>query len=128
MTGPSHVSDIRANPNEQIAHAVKVIGRSPVRYAIFKELHRGRKRIKTATEIAKAIGFTRKRVLDEGKKLVDKQVIGQTTRDGDVAYEREGHYYRDRDAILKYVKNPKKLSKLPTGQDEDHHPRRPGFF
>lgn len=112
MTLP--VTDVRSNPQDQIAHAANVVGRSKDRLAVFLEVHRGRKRIKTATEIADATGLKRKRVLEEAKKLVHKQILKQTERDGDVAYERDGFYYAHKRQIVGLAANPKKLKDFPT--------------
>jgi hypothetical protein len=114
VTLPAPVSDFRSNPNDQIAHAVRAIGKDKIRAAIFKELHSGKKRIKTATELAVAIKKPRKRVLEEAIKLVHARVIGQARRDGEIFYEREVDYYRLRDKILKLVENPRAFAKLPT--------------
>jgi hypothetical protein len=108
------VSDVRSNSNDQIAHAVKVIGRSKARRAIFEELHRSRRRIKTVSQVVNATKLTRQRVLDDAKKLVNGQIVKQTMRDGEVAYEREGFYYTNRNKIVAIVKNPRKLKDLPT--------------
>ena len=78
------VTDFGSNSNDQIAHAVKVSGRSKDRLAVFREIHRGKKKIKTASEIAKGTGLKRKRVLEEGVKLAHKQIVIQTERDGEV--------------------------------------------
>ncbi len=112
MTLP--VTDVRSNPQDQIAHAVKVLGRSKDRLAVFLKLHHGRKKIKTATELSHLTGLDRKRVLEEGKLLVHKQLIKQTERDDDVAYERDGFYYAHRRQIFSLVKNPKKFKQFPT--------------
>jgi len=112
MTLP--VSDVRSNPNDQIASAARAIGQSKDRALVFDEIHSGRSRIKTVTTIALATDLSRKRVLEEGKRLVHKQIIKQTTRDGDIAYERDAFYYANKRKILKFAQSPKKLSRFPT--------------
>lgn len=112
MTTP--VTDVRSNPKDQIAHAANVLGRSKDRIAVFLQIHTGRKRVKTASEIARAVRLKRKRVLEEAKKLVHKQIVKQTQRDGDVAYERDGFYYAHRQQIVSLARNPKKLRAFPT--------------
>lgn len=91
MTLP--VTDVRGGADHQIGEAAKALGRSPQRRAVFREIHTGRKRIKTVQEIAEATGLSRKRVLEEAVKLVHKQIVTKATRDGDTAYERDNFYY-----------------------------------
>lgn len=55
------VRDSSANENDVIAMAVKVIGRG-ARRDVFRAVYHGKKRIKTAAEIAHATGLTQKRV------------------------------------------------------------------
>ncbi|MCI0695184.1 hypothetical protein L0337_24640 [candidate division KSB1 bacterium] len=112
MTLP--VTDIRSNHQDQIAHAIKVLGRSKDRIAVFVELHRGKKRIKTVTELSRLTRLSRKRVLEEAKKLDHKQIIKQTKRNGDIAYERDDFYYAQKRQILSLVKNSKKFKQFPT--------------
>ena len=63
------VSDARSNSNDQVAHAVKVLGKSLQRLKVFKAIYRGKKPIKFVYEISQATGMTKKRVLEEGRIL-----------------------------------------------------------
>ncbi len=63
MTLP--VADRSSNKNEQILHAAEVLGRSPQRIAVFTEIYRGRKQIKSVSEIVDATGLARQRVCGE---------------------------------------------------------------
>ena len=108
------VTDFRSNSNDQIAHAVKVLGRSKDRLAVFREIHRGKKKIKTASEIAKGTGLKRKRVLEEGVKLAHKQIVIQTERDGEVAYQRDNQFYAHREEVIAQVKSPTRRNNFPT--------------
>lgn len=108
------VSDPRSNPNDQIAYIAKVLGRAKDRTAVFIAIHTGRKRIKSATEIAKATKLKRKRVLEEGVKLVHKQIVKQHKLDGDIGYERDAFAYAHRAKIVALARSPKKLEKFPT--------------
>src|SRR5688572_20211273 len=108
------VTDVRSNPKDQIAHAAQVLGRSKARTAVFEAMHRSRQRRKTVTQLVKETKLKRQRVLDEAKRLADKHIITQTTRDGEIAYEREGYFYQHRRQILGLAKNPKKLKAFPT--------------
>jgi len=112
MTLP--VSDARSNPNDQIAHAAKVIGRSPHRSAVFRAIHQGKSRVKSVSEVVSATKLPRKRVLEEAVKLVKQHIIGQTKKNGEIAYERDDFYSAQRDRILKLASTPAKLKQYPT--------------
>jgi hypothetical protein len=87
------VTDVRGTAQHQIAVAAQALGQSSQRRAVFREIHSGKRRIKTVAEIAQATALPRKRVLEEAVKLVHKQIIRKTKRDGDTAYERDNFYY-----------------------------------
>ena len=108
------VSDHRSNSNDQIAYAAKVLGRSKDRIAVFVELHRGLQHIKTATQVARATGLPRKRVLEEAIKLVHKKLVTKTERDGEIAYQRDGFLYAHKAKVLSLARDPKKLNEFPT--------------
>ncbi len=115
------VTDFRSNSNDQIAHAVKVLGRSKDRLAVFREIHRGKKKIKTASEIAKGTGLKRKRVLEEGVKLAHKQIVIQTERNGEVAYQRDNQFYAHREEVIAQVKSPTRRNNFPTKYLAESH-------
>ena len=94
-------TDVRGTAEHQIQMAAEALGQASQRRAVFREIHRGKKRIKTVEEIAKATALPRKRVLEEAVKLVHKQIIKKTTRDGDTAYERDNFYYVNLAKILR---------------------------
>jgi len=97
------VTDVRGTAEHQIAEAARALGQSSHRQAVFREVHSGKKRIKTVAEIAEAVSLPRKRVLEEAVKLVHKQIIKKTARDGDTAYERDNFYYVHRNEIFRRV-------------------------
>ena len=47
----NQVTDVRSNAHDQIAHAVKSLGRSPQRIKIFDALHSGKKKTLSIEEI-----------------------------------------------------------------------------
>src|SRR6266478_6793271 len=94
------VTDVRGTAEQQIEVAAHALGQSSQRRAVFREIHSGKRRIKTVAEIAQATALPRKRVLEEAVKLVHKQIITQTRRDGDTAYERDNFYYVNLAKIL----------------------------
>jgi hypothetical protein len=93
------VTDLRGA--HQIDAAVKALGGARQRIEVFREIHSGRSRVKTATQIADAIGIARKRVLEEAVKLRHKGIIGEATRNGEVAYQRDNFYYVHIDRIIR---------------------------
>lgn len=109
-----HVSDHRSNPNDQIEHAVGIIGRSSQRLAVFKAIYHGKRKTKTVADVAKATGLTEKQVLGHGKKLSDNSVVQQTKINGRTAYTKDVFYASQKAKILRFVDNPTKLEELPT--------------
>jgi hypothetical protein len=109
------VSDARSNTNDQIAHAATVLGKSKDRIAVFKAIYFGKKKVKTVQEISdKTRRLSRKRVLEEGKKLAVAQVIHQTKFNGDTAYEKDDFYAGVKGRILSLAGNRRKLDSFPT--------------
>src|SRR5438132_406417 len=98
---PLSVSDVRSSPADQIAHAVEVLGRAKQRIAVFKTIYFGKKRLKTVNEIATATGLDRIRVLQEGKRLVDNQIVRQIRAAGITAYEKDPFFSAQKGKILR---------------------------
>ncbi len=111
------VSDVRANPNENVVHAADVIGRSKLRRAVFEAIYRGKKKIKTVGELMQATGLERKQVLNEGKKLAGNQIVGQTKVDGQTAYEKDEFFVHRKAKVLALLDDPSKRAKVPTKQE-----------
>ena len=109
-----NVSDARSSPNDQIAHAAKVIGKSKHRAAVFKTIYQGKKKVKTVKEIEDATGLSRVRVLQEGGKLANNYVVHLTKKDGMTAYEKDFFFSAQKTKILSLAQNRKKLAKFPT--------------
>ncbi len=111
---PTPVSDSRSNANEQIAHAVKVLGRSPDRLAVFEAIYHG-KGSKTPEAVAARAKMKRKRVLEEAVKLT-KQLVVIPVKDPKrgLLYAPDPFYDANKSLIVGMVKNPKKAKKYPT--------------
>ncbi len=123
MPAPINVSDIRSNLNEQIVHAVRVIGRSKQRLAIFKAIYRGKKKIKTVKELCSVLANPdirqrEVRVLQMGGELATDQIVSQVKdkKTGRVAYAKIKFYSKHYKKIIKLVLNPEKIKKIPTKQ------------
>lgn len=114
---PVKVSDVRAHVNENIRHAATVIGRSEARLAVFKEIYRGKKKAKTADEVAHATGLSRVRVLQEGGKLAGNGIVDKVQIDGRMAYQKDDTYVHQRDKVLDLVAHPQKKERYPTKQE-----------
>jgi hypothetical protein len=104
----------RANIDDDIANAAKLIGKSKPRRAVFAEIFRGKKTWKTVDEIAARTGLTRKSVLNEAKKFVDHHYVKQGKVDGVTAYSKDSTLNRYKTKILAAAGNREKQAKLPT--------------
>ncbi|MGH9198984.1 MAG: hypothetical protein ACRD1T_25060, partial [Acidimicrobiia bacterium] len=111
---PLSVSDARSNPADQIAHAVDVLGRSKQRIAVFKAVYFGKRRTKSVNDIATATGLGRIRVLQEGKRLADNQIVRQIRAAGMTAYEKDPFYSAQKGKILRLVRDPIAFANFPT--------------
>lgn len=111
---PLSVSDVRSNRADQIVHAVEVLGRAKQRIAIFRAIYFGKQRTKTVNEIATATGLPPKRVVEEGKRLADNQVVKQIRTGGMTAYQKDPFYTSNKTRILALVQDPVAVARIPT--------------
>jgi len=111
---PIETTDVRSNPNEQIAHAAKSIGKSMDRAKVFLAIHTGKKVYKTVAEIASVTGLSRKRVLEEAVKLYNDDIVTRDKIDGELAYKKDKFLAQNKNRILRLAKNPAELASLPT--------------
>lgn len=107
-------TDVRSSPNVQIVHAARVLGRSEARHKVFEEIHRGKKRIKTVTEIVSRTGLSRMRVLQEARRLYNNRIVKQRRVNGELAYERGDFYSQNKKKILRLASNKRALENYPT--------------
>ena len=108
------VSDAASNRNEQIENAAKAIGRSSSRRKVFMEIHNGKKKRKSVSEIVDATKLLRKQVLNAAKQLESKQVITQEKDNGKIFYYKDRFLQAHKKDVLKLAGNPKKLAEYPT--------------
>jgi len=111
---PIEVSDVRSNPQDQIAHAARVIGRSERCRKVFSAIYQGKKRIKTATEIAQLTSLPKIAVLQEAGKLSNNHIVRKTKVKKDTAYEKDPFYTQNKNTILRLAGNREALEKYPT--------------
>ena len=111
---PTAVSDSRSNANDQIAHAVKVIGKSQDRLAVFEAIYHG-KGVKDPDAVATRAKMSRKRVLEEAVKLTKQHVVipVKDPKRG-LLYAPDSFYDANKKAIVGMVRNPKKAKNFPT--------------
>jgi hypothetical protein len=107
------VRDTSGDENDVVAMAARVVGTGQ-RRDVFKAIYFGKRRIKTAAEIAEATGLSQKRVTECGKALVRRHIVEQRKQDGMVAYEKVEAYIALKDKILRLTDNPEALAALPT--------------
>lgn len=108
------VTDVRSNPQDQIAHAARVIGRSKDCRKVFSAIYQGKRRIKTISEIVKLTSLRRIRVLQEAGKLCNNRIVRKTKAGNELAYEKDPFYTQNKDTILRLAGNKKALEKYPT--------------
>ncbi|GEJ58421.1 hypothetical protein [Anaeromyxobacter diazotrophicus] len=108
------VSDSRSNGPEQIVHAAECIGKAKQRRAVFVAIYHGKKQLKTVGEISDATGLSRKRVLEEGRKLATKGIVAQDKVDGEIGYRKDDFYHANKAKILALASDPAKRAKVPT--------------
>jgi hypothetical protein len=111
---PLPVTDTRSNPNDQVAHAARVIGASSQRRAVFNAVSSGKRKVKTVSDVARATRLSSKQVLNAGKYLADNVVVHQTKVGSETAYEKDPFYSRNKMKILRLARDPKALDDLPT--------------
>lgn len=111
---PVDTSDVRSNPNEQIEHAARIIGKSKDCRKVFEAIHKGKRRIKKVSELVLMTGLGRMRVLQEAGKLSNNKIIKKTKLDGELAYEKDDFFSQNKNKILRLAGNKKALEKYPT--------------
>jgi hypothetical protein len=122
---PVNVSDARSNPADQVAHVVQVLGRATQRIAVFRAIYFGKKRVKSVNEIAAVTGLSRIRVLQEGRRLADNQIVRQIRAAGVTSYEKDRFYSAQKKRILRFVQDPVAFERLPTKTRPRITPSRP---
>ena len=109
------VTDRYSNVNDQIANAARAINRSLPRRRIFEYIYSGKKKIKTAGEIAKALKLSEKRVLEEAAKLCGSSGIVEKDKTyGKMGYKKNDFIHHHKAKILSLAQDRKKLNRFPT--------------
>jgi hypothetical protein len=113
---PIDVSDIRANRNENIDHAVTTIGKSKDRRKVFEAIYKGKQQVKTVDEIVQITDLRSIRVLQEGGVLSAYQIVEKTKISNQTAYKKVAFYTHCKKKVLSILDNPNNAKKYPTKQ------------
>ena len=108
------VTDVRSNPQDQIAHAARVIGRSERCRKVFSAIYQGKKKIKAVSEIERITSLDRMGVLQEAGKLCDNDIAKKTKVGKELAYEKYPFYTQSKGKVLRLAGSKKALDKFPT--------------
>src|ERR1700674_1607833 len=115
----ANVSDSSSHRREQIANFAEILRNSPARQKIFKAVYRGKQRSKTIGEIARATGYSAKRVAEiagpiaRGEKLFEQ---GRARHDGRMTtvYKKIDFVVTNRSKILDLALHKNKLAAFHT--------------
>src|SRR5882672_8275786 len=109
------VRDVGSGAHDQIAHAAEFLRRSADRRKVFLAICRGKKKIRTVSEISKQINRPEMRVYQEALKLANEDIIRKYTIKGmGLVYEKYPFYCQHRREIIRLALNRKALEKYPT--------------
>jgi len=111
---PMKTTDAPANTPEYLAQAAKTLGKSQARKSVFNAIYAGKKQAKTVTELMKATGLSRIRVLQEGAKLAAHDVVDQEKINAETAYRKSIFIQHNKERILILASNPARLASFPT--------------
>jgi len=124
MNHPEPVTDIRSNPNEQIAHAASLLKGGRYRRLIFQLIYKGKKQTKLVSELAVKASMSRVRVLQEGKSLSSNGIVKQVKIGGETAYEKDAFFAQNKKKILALAANKDRLKSFPTKYNPKLNPGR----
>jgi hypothetical protein len=111
---PASVSDVRANRASLLVYAAERLGKSELKVSVFEAIYYHKQQVKSVDEIVASTGLTRMRVLQTGNALVKDVLVGQSVKDGQVAYVQDPVYQGLKREILRLVRNPTKRDQIPT--------------
>lgn len=114
-----NVTDTASNRRDQIANFAEILRNAPSRQAVFEAVYRGKKRIKTVEELAKATGYTTKRVTELAKPLARGEKLFEQVRErvdgrNQTAYRKLDFVETNKRKILKLARNKKQLDSYHT--------------
>jgi hypothetical protein len=104
----------RANLNDDIVTAANLIRHSKQRYDIFDAIYFGKREWKTVSALSKKTGYSKKRVTELAKRIVDHGFATTKKIDGELAYACDRILFQNKRKIFAAAKDKKKLDKIPT--------------
>ncbi|MDD4909901.1 MAG: hypothetical protein PHR44_04390 [Candidatus Omnitrophica bacterium] len=104
------VTDVRSNSSDQIHFAAKLIRRSRQKKAVFKAIYRGKKQIKSISEIEKVTDLNNIQILKAGGTLAGNGIVKKVKK----GYQKDTFYAQHYRKILSLASNSKKLKQFPT--------------
>jgi hypothetical protein len=108
------VRDHLSNTPEHLEELARALGRGQ-RLSVFKAIYRGKKRVKTVSELMKATGLSHVRVLQLAGELADREFVEQVKVDGEgTAYRTIRFFQVNKRKVLRVNADPKSLEKLVT--------------
>lgn len=115
---PLTVSDTSSNRRDQIANFAEMLRGSPLKIKLVTLIYRGKKIVKTVSELASGLKKTRKEVLSLATPLASQGLFDKTKilENGKnlIAYSKIAFVSANKAAILKMARNPKKLESYAT--------------
>lgn len=113
------VSDTASNRRDQIANFAEILKNAPTRQKVFEAVYHGKKRVKTANDLAKAASLpTTKRLTEVAKPLVDEKLFqqGRERIDGrsQTIYKKIDFVARNKRKILQLARGKAKLASYHT--------------
>jgi hypothetical protein len=116
MPAPASVRDFGSNRSENIENAATAVGRGKARQKVFQYIYKSKARFKPVSEIMRATGMSRVRVLQEADRLFHHHVVEKGKVDGETAFRKDGPLSQYKSRILKMARDPKVAKKYPTKQ------------
>lgn len=108
------VSDTPSHRRDQISNFAEILKNAPARQKVFEAVYYGKKRTKSAQEIADTTGYSRKRVTMIAKALCREALFEQSREriDGSMqtVYRKLGFVASNKRKILGLARNKKKLA------------------
>ena len=111
---PAQVTDVRSNANDQLVYAATALRRSAKKRTLFAAISKGRKHVRSATDLAQELGWSEKDVLTIGRRLTNAHLVEQAKSGGRVAYKKDPFYASQRERILRLAGHSELLAAIPT--------------
>jgi hypothetical protein len=115
---PIEVTDPRSNPQDQIAHAARVIGRSKQRLDVFRAIYTGKNAFRTVSELTRMAGLPPMQVLQRGGELASDLIVTkikvETKKGKETAYKKDSFLAAHKQEIISLALNKAKLAEFPT--------------